>query len=139
MPLSYGWRWLRPEFIVLLVIYWSMFAPQFFGLLSAWVVGSLMDLLYLSPLGFHALGLLLISYFSYMIYRRIQNYVLWHQSVWIFILVGVFQLFSNWLGGFFDRSADTPLFLIAALLSGLIWPMVVVLLERLQVSFRLID
>jgi rod shape-determining protein MreD len=138
IPIGYGWRWCRPEFVVLLVIYWTMFAPQYFGLMAAWCVGLCVDLLVLSPLGFHAIGMLLISYIAHLVYRRIRNYVLWQQAMWIFVLVGVFQLFSNWLGGFFGKSSDSPVFLIAAVLSSLLWPLLVISMGRLLVHFRLL-
>ena len=137
IPLGFQWRWCRPEFLVLLVIYWSMFTPQHFGLLSAWCVGLFQDLLELTALGFNALGMLLISYSAYLVYQRIRHYVLWHQALWIFVLVGAFQLFSNWLGGFFGNTVDRPLFLIAAVLSACIWPFLVVFMGRLTIRWRL--
>ncbi len=138
IPISFQWRWCRPEFVVLLVIYWTMFAPQHFGLVSAWFIGLFQDLLELAPLGFNAMGMLLIAYISHLVYRRIRNYVFWHQALWVFVLVGVFQLFSNWLSGFISRSTDSnPVFLLAAILSGFLWPLLVVTMGRLQVYFRL--
>lgn len=136
---GYQWRWFRPEFTLLLLIYWSMFAPEYFGLLSAWCVGLAMDLLALYPLGFHAMGTLLVSYIAFSIYRRIRNYILWHQAVWVFLLVAVFQLFSNWLGGFFGKAVDSLIFLIPAFLSALLWPLLVVVLGRLRIQFHLVD
>ncbi|MGH1487447.1 MAG: rod shape-determining protein MreD [Cellvibrionaceae bacterium] len=138
IPISFQWRWCRPEFLVLLVIYWSMFTPQHFGLVGAWFVGLFQDLLELTPLGFNALGMLLISYIAYLVYQRIRNYVLWHQAAWVFVLVGVFQLFSNWLGGFFGKTVDSPIFLIAAVLSACIWPFLVILMGRLTIRLRLV-
>ena len=137
IPVGFQWRSYRPEFVVLLVIYWSMFSPQHFGLASAWLAGLFQDLLELAPLGLNAMGMLLISYISFLVYQRIRNYVVWHQAAWIFVLVGVFQLFSNWLGGFIGRTIDAPLFLVAALLSALIWPLLVISMGRIVIRFRL--
>lgn len=138
-PVGHEWRWCRPEFVALMVIYWSMFAPQYFGLLAAWGVGLYLDLLLLSPLGLHAVGLLLIAWLSPMVYRRINNYMLWHQAIWVTMLVALFQLFCRWLGSFFGQFADTLVFLIAALLTGLLWPLLVLLMNRLLVYFRLLQ
>lgn len=137
VPMDFHWRAYRPEFVVLLVIYWSMFAPQYFGLLSAWLVGLGVDILEFAPLGYNAMGLLLVSYIAYLVYQRTRNYVIWHQAVWIFVLVGVFQLFSHWLGGFLGLNIDRPLLLVAALLSALLWPLLVVLMGRVTLHFRL--
>ncbi|MBX2807940.1 MAG: rod shape-determining protein MreD [Cellvibrionaceae bacterium] len=137
MPMMHEWRWFRPALVVLLVIYWSMFAPQYFGLVSAWFVGLIQDLLVFSPLGFHALSLLVVAYICHLVYRRIRNYLLWHQAVWVFVLVGIFQLFSNWLSGFLDGGAETALFLMPAVISGFLWPMLVVVMARILLQLRL--
>ena len=136
-PISSEWRWCRPEFVLLLVIYWSMFAPQYFGLLATWFVGICLDILQFSPLGFHAIGLLLVSYASVFLYRRIRNYVLWHQALWVFFLVVFFQLFSHWLGSFYGKVASSPVFLISTILSSLLWPLLVIFTGRLLEHFRL--
>ena len=137
IPLSGIWAWLRPELCILLVIYWCVYFPQRFGLLSACIVGFSLDLIDMSPLGFNVLGVLLVAYICHMVYQRVRNYVLWHQGVWAFVLVGLFQLFSNWLGGFYDRSIDAPYFLLAAVVSGILWVPLVKLLEKLQIHLRL--
>jgi rod shape-determining protein MreD len=139
IPIEFEWRWFRPEFIVLLVIYWSMFAPQYFGLIAAWSMGLIQDLLEFSPLGFNALGMMVIAYISHLVYQRIRNYLLWHQALWVFVLVGVFQVFSNWIGGFMGKSVSSPVFLIAAAISAFLWPLLVVIFGRLMVRFRLIQ
>lgn len=136
-PLPHEWRGYRPEFVVLLVIYWSVFAPRYFGLMVAWLVGLSLDLLFLSPLGFHALGTLLVAYLAPLVYQRISHYALWHQAVWVFVLVGIYQLLCNWLGGFWGQTIDTPLFLVAALLSGLLWPLLIKLMNHVLAYFHL--
>lgn len=137
IPLSGMWSWLRPELSILLVIYWCIYFPQHFGLLSACLVGLGIDLIDMSPLGFHVIGVLLVAYICHMVYQRVRNYVLWHQGVWAFVLVGLFQLFTNWLGGFYDRTTEAPYFLVAALVSGLVWVVVVKVLNYVQIRWRL--
>ncbi|MEO0442701.1 MAG: rod shape-determining protein MreD [Pseudomonadota bacterium] len=139
VPISYQWRWCRPEFVALLIIYWTLYAPQNFGLVAAWGVGLCQDLLELVPLGFNGLGILVIAYIVYMVHQRIRNYMIWHQSLWVFVLVGVYLLFSNWLGSFVGRTVDRPVFLLSAVLSALCWPFLVVLMSRLAVRFRLVQ
>jgi rod shape-determining protein MreD len=137
VPMSFQWRWCRPEFVVLLVIYWSLFSPQYFGLSMAWCVGLFQDLLESTLLGFNALGILLIAYICHLVSQRMRHYVLWHQALWIFILVGVFQLFSNWLTGFMGPMLNSPAFLLPALISSFLWPLLVVVMRYLQLKFRL--
>ena len=137
VPIEIQWRWYRPEFFALLVIYWSMYHPQRFGLSATWCVGLCQDLLVLSPMGFHIVGLLLIVYICHLVYQRLRNYTLWHQALWVFVLVGIFQLFANWLGGLMGKPMTAPIFLVGACLSALLWPLLVWLMEHIIVRFRL--
>ena len=139
VPVSADMRWFRPEFVVLLVIYWTMYEPQHFGLGAAWLVGFAQDLLELSALGLNAMAMLLVAYISHLVYRRLRNYVSWHQALWVFVLVGVFQLFANWLNGLVGESADSPVFLLSAIASGFLWPFLVVVMWRLRAYFRLVQ
>lgn len=137
MPVSFEWRWCRPEFIVLLVIYWSMTTPQYFGLFSAWCVGLFQDLIEFSPLGINAIGMMLIAYLANMFYARIQHYVFWHQSLWVFVFIAVFGFYSNWFIGIFGDRDGNVLFIVAALTSAIIWSPLAVLMKSIQIRLRL--
>ena len=137
IPIGFEWRGLRPEFVVLLVIYWAMVTPQYFGLLSAWFVGLLHDLLEFSPLGVNAIGMMLVAYLAHMFYSRIRHYVFWHQSLWIFTFVTVFSIYSNWVSGLVSQRESDFFFLVTALMSALLWPVLVLILRGIQIRFRL--
>ena len=137
IPLAFEWRWWRPEFIALLVIYWTMYSPQHFGIVSVGLCGFLLDIVQLSPLGYHVIGLLVIAYICHLAYQRIRSYALWQQAFWVFVLIGIYQLFCNWVSGFLGKTVDAPVFLAAALTSALFWPLLVILMAKLRVRFRL--
>jgi rod shape-determining protein MreD len=137
IPVSFEWRWCRPEFVVLLVIYWAMTTPQHFGLFSAWCVGLFQDLIEFSPLGLNAIGMMLIAYLANMFYARIQHYVFWHQSLWIFVFIAVFGLYSNWVIGIVGDHYGSFLFFVGALTSASIWSLLVVLMKSIQIRLRL--
>lgn len=137
-PLDYAFLWLRPEFVALLVVYWAIHLPQQFGLVSAWMSGLGLDIVENSTLGQHALALTVVAYVCLMSYQRIRSYAMWHQSMWIFILVGIHQLFCNWVQSLNGRSADVWEFLIPALASALIWPVVYAVLSTLRIHYRVV-
>lgn len=125
------WRWLRPEFVVLMVIYWSVHEPQYFGLYAAWWVGLLQDIIQLDILGPNALLLSIVAYICQLFYRRIQNYGIWQQSGLIFVLIGVHSFFNNWISGLTDGEVPIPAILINALITAFLWPLVVYLFKSL--------
>lgn len=137
VPVPFEWRLWRPEFLAIIVVYWSMYYPQHFGLLPAWSCGILLDIIELSPLGYNALGLVVIAYISQLSYQRIRSYTLWQQAGWVFVLVGIYQLISNWASGFFNKDSDTPEFLVAAAITAFLWPLVVVCFRTVNLRYRI--
>lgn len=136
-PLPFHWRAYRPEFIALLVIYWSMYTPQYFGLGASVTVGLSLDLLVGAELGTHALGLLVIAYISQVSYRRIRSYAEWQQSAWVFVFVGIYQLFANWVSEFYNQTVQSPIYIFALVLTAALWPFLVRLLLTLRLKWRL--
>ncbi len=135
-PLPVEWRWLRPEFIAILVIYWITVMPQQFGAGLAWCVGILQDVIEGVVLGEHALALVLVAYVCQLSYQRIRSYAVWQQSAWVFVLVGIHQLFGNWVHSLLGYSAPPLLFLSPAFMSALLWPVAILLFERLRTAYR---
>ena len=45
---------LRPNWVVLMVFYWSKYAPNRIGVFGAWLFGLLVDVVVGTPLGLHA-------------------------------------------------------------------------------------
>ena len=43
--------WLRPSWIAMTVFFWVLAVPHRFGLVAAWLLGILVDVLYAEPLG----------------------------------------------------------------------------------------
>lgn len=136
-PLPLEMRVWRPEFIALLVIYWATYSPEYFGVFSAWVCGIFADIILLNPLGQSALGLIVVTYVAHLSYQRMRSYALWKQAMWALILVGIYQLFSNWVMGFMGRDIDTMVSLGTAAATALLFPLVIVVLKKIRIRFRL--
>ena len=130
-PIDPDWRWLRPEFVTLMVAYWLVHEPQYFGLYAAWWVGLLQDIIQLDILGPNALLLSIVAYICQLFYRRIHNYGVWQQSGLIFVLIGVHSFFNSWISGSTDGGVSTPAVLINALITAFLWPLIVYLFKSL--------
>lgn len=121
-PLPMDMRWWRPEFVLVVAIYWIFFMPLTvsFSLLCA--LGLFQDLLEGVPFGQHSLGLVIVAYICILSYQRVRNFSIWRQSSWIFVLVGIAQLTDNWVQGMAGRPLSGVQFLYPALTSALLWP-----------------
>jgi len=135
-PLSGDNRWLRPEFMPMLVIYWVMNLPQQSSMLSVWGLGCAQDLLEGSVLGQHALALMAVTYVCLLSYQRMRNYVIWHQAFFVFVIVGLHQLIDNWVHSLGGNAAPSLVFLLPAFTSALLWPLLWLYLEKLRIQYR---
>jgi len=122
-PLPMGMRWWRPEFVLVVAIYWIFFMPLTVSFTFLCVLGLFQDLLEGVPFGQHSLGLVIVAYVCILSYQRVRNFSIWRQSGWIFVLVGVAQLTDNWVQGMAGRPLSGIQFLYPALTSALLWPM----------------
>ncbi|TVZ40761.1 rod shape-determining protein MreD [Alteromonadaceae bacterium 2753L.S.0a.02] len=134
-PTDYGF--LRPELVCMVVIFWIMNSPQHLGMLFAFCVGLLQDVVEVGVWGGHAMALTLLAYICLMSYQRIRNYSVWHQSLWVFILVGVHQVVVNWVQGLAGYRAPAHYLLASTMISALCWPLIVFTLLRIRHIYRL--
>ncbi len=135
-PLPMDFRWWRPEFVLVVAIYWIFFMPLTVSFLFLSALGLFQDLLEGVPFGQHSLGLVIVGYICILSYQRVRNFSLWRQSAWIFVLVGIAQLTDNWVQGMAGRPLSGIQFLYPALTSALIWPVWWVWLNRLTHSHQ---
>lgn len=121
-PLPMDMRWWRPEFVLVVAIYWIFFMPLTVSFTLLCVLGLFQDLLEGVPFGQHSLGLVIVAYICILSYQRVRNFSIWRQSGWIFVLVGIAQLTDNWVQGMAGRPLSGIQFLYPALTSALLWP-----------------
>jgi rod shape-determining protein MreD len=121
-PLPMDMRWWRPEFVLIVAIYWIFFMPLTVSFTLLCALGLFQDLLEGVPFGQHSLGLVIVAYICILSYQRVRNFSIWRQSGWIFVLVGIAQLTDNWVQGMAGRPLSGIQFLYPAFTSALLWP-----------------
>ena len=131
-PLPEWAEWLRPPWVWLVLIYWSLAEPYRVGFLTAWVVGIVTDVLTGTLLGEHALVFVLASYFILRFHARIRHFYFWQQSVVVLLVVFFYQLILFWVQGMIDQLPTSGLYWLASLSSLIAWPIVIFLLSRSQ-------
>jgi rod shape-determining protein MreD len=120
----------RPEWVSLVLIYWVIALPHRVGLVLAWSVGFLLDVLEGSLLGLNAIALTLIAYIAMNLYQRLRMFTPLQQCATILMLVGLQQLLIFWVHTATGQNTPRNLvFVSSALTSALAWPLVFVLLR----------
>jgi rod shape-determining protein MreD len=136
-PLPLGWRWWRPEFVLIVALYWLSVFPLTLSLLFLCALGLFQDLLDFVPFGQHSLSLVIVAYISIQSYQRVRNFAVWKEACWVFVLVGLAQLTGNWVQGMAGRPLSGLVFLLPAFTSALSWPLCRLLLSRLSGYYRI--
>ena len=63
LPMPEWTTWLRPAWVLMILIYWAMTVPYRVSIGVAWMVGLMVDLLNGTLLGEHALAFTTVIYF----------------------------------------------------------------------------
>jgi len=123
---------LRPPWITMAIIYWTMVWPRLCGPLTAFVMGLALDLLYGSLLGQHALSLTIVSFITLWFHLQIRIFPLWQLTVTAFLLMIVDAFIVFWTDGI----AGGPDLGLARwsqpIAGGLAWAPVMALLDNLR-------
>lgn len=135
-PLPHWLVWARPEWLALVLIYWTIALPHRVGIFTGLIVGVLLDSLEGAVFGQNAFSLMIVAMLSLVLYQRLRVFNVLQQAGTVFILVGINQLICQWVQNLQGRGTDSLLFLLPAFSSALIWPVALHLLRSLRRHYR---
>lgn len=136
LPLPENLQWWRPEWVVLVLLYWIVALPNRVGLGAAWILGILLDVLEGSLLGLNALALTIVAYVMVLVYQRVRMFSWLQQVLFVFALVALNQIIVHWVKGILGVSAQSLMFLVPAFVSAILWPALFVLLRGIRRTFH---
>jgi len=132
LPMPLWLLWARPEWVALVLIYWTIALPHRVGILTALVLGILLDALEGAVLGQNAFALVVVTLLSLTLYQRLRVFSVLQQAGTVFVLIGINQLVCQWVQNLEGVGSPTMLFLLPAVSSALLWPVVLRTLRRLR-------
>lgn len=104
VPLPRGISAFRPDWVAVVLLYWSLTAPRRFSLLTAFWMGIVLDTLSGSLLGQHALALLVIVYLAERFHLRIRVFPLSQLGLTVLALLGLYEFILFWIDGVAGRT-----------------------------------
>jgi len=122
----------RPDFLVLVVFYWSIESPRAGGLFLAFAAGLALDVIRGVVLGQHALALTLMAAWATHLRLRLRVFSVLSQSLTIFALLTGYQFILFWVDGATGNPVTTFSRWLAPIIGGLIWPLLAGGLSRLH-------
>ncbi|MDO6461102.1 rod shape-determining protein MreD [Granulosicoccaceae sp. 1_MG-2023] len=139
IPLPVWLTPLRPDWVGMVVIFWSMMLPRTVSVGTAWVSGLLLDVLLGSPLGQNALTFVIIVYITSHMHRQLLSTTLLQQALFVSLLLMIRHFLIFWINGMSGHLPESlwPHFL-PALFPLVLWPWLFIILRDFGRKHRII-
>ena len=132
LPLPQALEAFRPDFLVLVVLYWSIESPRAGGLTLAFMAGLALDVIQGVVLGQHALALTLVSAWATHLRLRLRVFSILSQCLTIFALLTAYQFVLFWVDGATGNPVTTFGRWLAPVIGAMLWPVIMGILSRLH-------
>jgi rod shape-determining protein MreD len=127
---------LRPAWVLLVLIFWSLVLPGRISITLAWVMGIVMDVLNGTLLGEHALALTTVIYVAARLNNQLRMFSLFQQGMAVLCLVLLYLFILFCIQGFLGTLPEGWFYWLPALTSMVLWPWVFVMLRDQYRSFE---
>jgi rod shape-determining protein MreD len=121
---------LRPDWVAVVLLYWSMMSPRQFSLFTALAMGLALDTLTGALLGQNALALLVIVYLAERFHLRLRVFPVSQLALTVLILLGLYEFILFWIDGMAGRTVPLTERWLPPLTGTLVWLVMYVLLDR---------
>ena len=133
IPLPHLLDVLRPDFLLLVVIWFALMAPRAGGLLFAWSAGLALDAFRGVLLGQNALAFVVIAYLVHRFHLRVRMFPLIHQTLVVLSLLWVYQFLLFWIDGVAGEPVTDWVRWLPVFSGALLWPLLTGILGRFAV------
>ena len=125
----------RLPWLMMTVIYFSIFNVSLIGVLSAWLAGLILDLMAGGLMGENAMILSIISYLSYRFRFQIRVYPIWQIMVVVLIFLSLGELLSLWIQGVSGTMNLSVTEWINISIAVIIWPLFMGFIQKMESVF----
>ncbi len=122
----------RPDWIVLVLIFWAMQLPRNWGVITAWCIGIVLDVAQGTLLGQHALAMCVVVFLTVRLHLLMRVFPLLQLTATVFALLALYQFVLFWINGVAGVSTAT-IYYWAPIVSGtLLWPFLYMFLSGVR-------
>lgn len=122
----------RPEWLLLVLIYWNIALPQRVNIGIAFICGIILDILLGNSLGLNSLALVISVYISSLHYQRLRNYSIWQQMGILGLLCAMYNLIIFWLQHWLTDVLFQFTYFWPILTTVFLWPWLFWLLRKIR-------
>lgn len=137
MPMPLSVDAFRPDWVLIVLMYWCMALPGRVNIVTAWIMGFILDVLLGSVLGVHAAAMAISIYIVVGNHQKIRNFSIWQQALIIGVLAALYHLVVFWLQRFLIDVVFLPNYLYPVITTIVLWPWLFYLLRKVRRSFSI--
>ncbi len=127
---------LKPYWVALVIIYWSLETGGMINLGMAFLVGLGLDILSGSLMGMHALSLVVMVFLVQRFRYRLRFFPPWQQALSVLGLLVNDRIILIWITALLGEPMPTWQYWLPPLISIAIWPWLFLLLDSLRARAR---
>ncbi|MFN2381212.1 MAG: rod shape-determining protein MreD [Guyparkeria sp.] len=131
LPLPTAMQVHNPQWLLLTVIFWSLYRPAQAGLIYAWIAGLFLDVATNGLLGLNALLFTMTAFLVLSFRQRLGVAPLLSQALLIALFTLVYLVVALWVEGVATDLVSMATYLSRALSNLAAWPIIFFLLSRL--------
>jgi rod shape-determining protein MreD len=130
LPLPLWLAAVRPAFLVLTVLYWSISVPRLGGIALGFGSGLALDVFRGAVLGENALALTAITYLAVREHQKIRLKPSFQQALMVLAALLIYEFILFAIDGWTGHPMTSPLRWIHIVTGALIWPLMSAVLDR---------
>ena len=131
-PLPENLALLNPDWVLLILVYWSLVIPEHVGLSYAWIFGILTDVLMGRLFGQYALSYSLVVYMVLIWHRQLRQFPQFQQSGFIFFSLLMSQSLLFWFENLKNPAHLHGSFWLPVLTGTLCWTLIYRIMQYVQ-------
>lgn len=128
---------LKPYWVALVVIYWSLETVDIINLGLAFLIGLVLDTLSGSLMGLHALSLVVVVFLVQRFRSRLRFFPPWQQALSVLGLLVNDRIILIWITVLLGEPLPTWKYWLPPLVGMALWPWLFLLLDRIRSRMRL--
>jgi rod shape-determining protein MreD len=129
LPMPSWLALVRPMFLVMTVLYWSIASPRTGGIALGFFSGLMLDVFQSPVLGEHALALTCITFVAVREHQKIRSKPAFQQSLIVFAVLVAYEALLFFIDGWTHHSISSPLRWVHTVSGAILWAPVAALLN----------
>ena len=137
LPLPTTVTWMRPQWVLLILLFWAISMPEYTGVGCAFLVGIGMDLLTGTILGQHAIFYCFFVYLAVKFNQQVRSYPMLQQMVFIGVVTLFMLVIQYFIQSFVGTNKMSWAYWVPVLSNSILWPWLCLILQELTEHIEL--